>query len=34
MLETAVRTGGRLASSRAGKQLIRGMLGTLFGGRR
>jgi DNA helicase HerA-like ATPase len=34
MLETAVRTGGRLATSRAGQDLIRGVLGTLFGGRR
>jgi DNA helicase HerA-like ATPase len=34
MFETAARTGGRLATSRAGQDLIRGVLGTLFGGRR
>jgi DNA helicase HerA-like ATPase len=34
MLETAVRTGGRMATSRAGQSLIRGVLGTLLGGRR
>jgi DNA helicase HerA-like ATPase len=34
MLEVAARTGGRIATSRTGQQLIRGVLGTLFGGRR
>ena len=31
-LETAIRTGGRVATSRLGQDLIRGVLGTLFGG--
>jgi hypothetical protein len=33
-LETAIRTGGRVASSRLGQDLIRGVFGTIFGGGR
>jgi hypothetical protein len=31
-LDTAIRTGGKIASSRVGQDLIRGVFGTLFGG--
>jgi DNA double-strand break repair helicase HerA and related ATPase len=34
MIETGVRTAGRVASSRAGQDVIRGVFGVLFGGRR
>ncbi|PZR69406.1 MAG: ATP-binding protein [Candidatus Dormiibacter spiritus] len=34
MLETGVRTAGRVVTSRAGQDLIRGVFGTLFGGKR
>ncbi|HET7027965.1 MAG TPA: helicase HerA-like domain-containing protein [Candidatus Limnocylindrales bacterium] len=34
MIETGVRTAGRVASSRAGQDLIRGVFGVLFGGKR
>jgi uncharacterized protein len=33
-IETAIRTGGRVASSRLGQDIIRGIFGTLFGGGR
>ena len=33
-VETIVRTGGRVLTSRAGQQVLRGVFGTLFGGRR
>ena len=33
-LETAVRTAGRVATSRAGQSLIRGVFDTIFGGKR
>jgi DNA helicase HerA-like ATPase len=33
-LETAIRTGGRVATSRMGQDLIRGVFGTIFGGGR
>jgi DNA helicase HerA-like ATPase len=31
-IDTAIRTGGRVVTSRAGQDLIRGIFGTLFGG--
>ena len=31
-LETAIRTGGRVVTSRLGQDLVRGIFGTLFGG--
>jgi septum formation inhibitor MinC len=31
-VDTAIRTGGRVVTSRLGQDLIRGVLGTLFGG--
>lgn len=31
-IDNAVRTGGKVASSRLGQDVIRGVLGTLFGG--
>jgi hypothetical protein len=31
-IDTAIRTGGKVATSRLGQDLIRGVLGTLFGG--
>jgi uncharacterized protein len=34
MVETGVRTAGRVFTSRAGQDLIRGVFGTLFGGKR
>src|SRR5206468_8759150 len=34
MVETGVRTAGRVLSSRAGQDIIRGVFGTLFGGKR
>ncbi len=34
MLETAIRTGGRVATARVGQDLIRGVFGTIFGGGR
>ncbi len=34
MVETGVRTAGRVLTSRAGQDLIRGVFGTLFGGKR
>jgi septal ring factor EnvC (AmiA/AmiB activator) len=34
MVETGVRTAGRVLTSRAGQDIIRGVLGTLFGGKR
>jgi DNA helicase HerA-like ATPase len=33
-IETAIRTGGRVATSRLGQDLIRGVFGTIFGGGR
>jgi DNA helicase HerA-like ATPase len=33
-METAIRTGGRVLTSRAGQDIIRGVFGTLFGGRK
>jgi DNA helicase HerA-like ATPase len=33
-LETAIRTGGRVVTSRAGQSLLRGVFDTIFGGRR
>ena len=33
-IDSAIRTGGRIVTSRAGQSLIRGVFGTLFGGRR
>jgi septum formation inhibitor MinC len=33
-IDTAIRTGGRVASSRLGQDIIRGIFGTLFGGGR
>ncbi len=33
-IDSAVRTGGRIVTSRAGQDLIRGVFGTLFGGKR
>ena len=34
MVETGVRTAGRVLTSRAGQDIIRGVFGTLFGGKR
>ncbi|HEY8846937.1 MAG TPA: helicase HerA-like domain-containing protein [Candidatus Limnocylindrales bacterium] len=34
MVETGVRTAGRVITSRAGQDIIRGVFGTLFGGKR
>ncbi|MBA3877735.1 MAG: ATP-binding protein [Anaerolinea sp.] len=34
MMETGVRTAGRVITSRAGQSLLRGVFGTLFGGKR
>jgi hypothetical protein len=31
MVETGVRTAGRVVTSRAGQDLLRGVFGTLFG---
>ena len=31
-IDTAIRTGGRVVTSRVGQDLIRGVFGTLFGG--
>ena len=31
-IDSAIRTGGKVVSSRAGQDLIRGIFGTLFGG--
>jgi hypothetical protein len=33
-IDTAIRTGGKVASSRLGQDIIRGVFGTLFGGGR
>jgi uncharacterized protein len=33
-VDTAIRTGGRIVTSRVGQDLLRGVFGTLFGGRR
>jgi DNA helicase HerA-like ATPase len=33
-IDSAIRTGGRIVTSRAGQSLLRGVFGTLFGGRR
>jgi DNA helicase HerA-like ATPase len=33
-LDSAIRTGGRIVTSRAGQDLLRGVFGTLFGGKR
>jgi DNA helicase HerA-like ATPase len=33
-VETAIRTGGKVITSRAGQDIIRGVFGTLFGGRK
>ncbi len=33
-IDSAVRTGGKIVTSRAGQDLIRGVFGTLFGGKR
>jgi hypothetical protein len=32
-IDSAIRTGGRIVTSRAGQSLLRGVFGTLFGGR-
>ena len=32
MIETSVRTAGRVATSRAGQSLMRGVFETIFGG--
>jgi membrane protein involved in colicin uptake len=32
-IDNAIRTGGRVASSRLGQDIIRGVFGTLFGGK-
>jgi hypothetical protein len=34
MMETGVRTAGRVLTSRAGQSVLRGVFGTLFGGGR
>jgi hypothetical protein len=34
MVETGVRTAGRVLTSKAGQDIIRGVFGTLFGGKR
>ena len=31
-IDTALRTGGRVVSSRLGQDIVRGIFGTLFGG--
>ena len=31
-IDTAIRTGGKVASSRLGQDILRGVFGTLFGG--
>ena len=33
-IDSAIRTGGRVVTSRAGQNLLRGVFGTLFGGKR
>lgn len=33
-IDNAIRTGGRVATSRMGQDIIRGVFGTLFGGKR
>jgi ribose 5-phosphate isomerase RpiB len=33
-VDNAIRTGGRIATSRIGRDIIRGVFGTLFGGGR
>ena len=33
-IDSAIRTGGRVVTSRAGQDLLRGVFGTLFGGKR
>jgi septal ring factor EnvC (AmiA/AmiB activator) len=33
-VEMAIRTGGKVLTSRAGQDIIRGVFGTLFGGRK
>jgi hypothetical protein len=33
-VDTAIRTGGRVATSKVGQDIIRGIFGTLFGGGR
>jgi septal ring factor EnvC (AmiA/AmiB activator) len=33
-INTVIRTGGRLATSRLGQDVVRGIFGTLFGGKR
>ena len=33
-IDSVIRTGGRIVTSRAGQDLVRGIFGTLFGGRR
>ena len=33
-IDTAIRTGGKVVTSRLGQDLIRGVFGTLFGGGR
>jgi hypothetical protein len=33
-IDSAIRTGGRIVTSRAGQSLLRGVFGTLFGGKR
>ena len=33
-VDTAIRTGGRIVTSRVGQDLLRGVFGTLFGGKR
>jgi len=33
-IDTALRTGGRIVTSRMGQDIIRGVFGTLFGGGR
>jgi hypothetical protein len=32
-METAIRTGGKVITSRAGQDIIRGIFGTLFSGK-
>jgi hypothetical protein len=34
MIQTSVRTAGRVVTSRLGQDIIRGVFGTLFGGKR
>jgi hypothetical protein len=33
-METAIRTGGKVLTSRVGQDIIRGVFGTLFSGRK